>query len=66
MICGVISGAPVSYFVVPLMENVGGLMGARKLHQGPTRARRVMGRKLVFQLPEVVNQFARDDHQQFA
>ena len=25
-----------------------------------------MGRKLVFQLQEVVNQFARDDHHQFA
>ena len=39
-------------------------MGAHKLHQGATGARRLMGRKLAFQLPEVVNQFARDDHQQ--
>ena len=37
-------------------------MGAHKLHQGATGARRLMGRKLAFQLPEVVNQFARDDH----
>ena len=63
----------VASFLEPLCPTLwchwwsfGGLMGARKLHQGPTRARRLMGRKLVFQLPEVVNQFGRDDHHQFA
>ena len=32
--CGVISGAPVSYFVVPLMENVGRLMGPASFIRG--------------------------------